>query len=85
MPRLRAGGTSVIVDVIALDDDTTEVGQVIARPVERHRQVQCVLTVPERVAEVGAAIGSVEVPSRAISGVLHFDTARSLTDPKPLD
>ena len=30
---------------------------------------------------MGAAIAAVEAPSREIPGVVHFDAARSLTDP----
>jgi quinol monooxygenase YgiN len=30
---------------------------------------------------MGAAIAAVEAPSRALPGVVHFDVARSLTDP----
>jgi quinol monooxygenase YgiN len=36
---------------------------------------------PERSEEVGAAIAAVEAPSRQLPGVVHFDVARSLTDP----
>ena len=36
---------------------------------------------PERADEVAAAMAAVEAPSRALPGVLHFDIARSLTDP----
>jgi len=36
---------------------------------------------PGKADEVAAAIAAVEAPSLAIPGVLHFDTARSLTDP----
>ena len=35
----------------------------------------------ERSAEVAAALAAVEAPSRTLPGVLHFDVARSLTDP----
>jgi quinol monooxygenase YgiN len=41
-------------------------------------KVQCR---PERTEEMGAAIAAVEIPSREIPGVVHFDAARSLTDP----
>jgi quinol monooxygenase YgiN len=41
-------------------------------------QVQCR---PERTEEMAAAIAAVEAPSRALPGVVHFDVARSLTDP----
>jgi quinol monooxygenase YgiN len=40
-------------------------------------KVQCW---PERTEEMGAAT-AVEAPSREIPGVVHFDAARSLTDP----
>jgi quinol monooxygenase YgiN len=36
---------------------------------------------PERTEEMRAAIAAVEAPSREIPGVVHFDVARSLTDP----
>jgi quinol monooxygenase YgiN len=36
---------------------------------------------PERTEEMAALIAAVEAPSRALPGVLHFDTTRSLTDP----
>jgi len=36
---------------------------------------------PERTEEVAAAIAAVEAPSRRLPGVIHFDVARSLTDP----
>ena len=36
---------------------------------------------PEQSDEVAAAIAVVEAPSRALPGVVHFDVARSLTDP----
>jgi quinol monooxygenase YgiN len=36
---------------------------------------------PERTEEMAAAIAAVEAPSREIPGVVHFDVARSLTDP----
>jgi quinol monooxygenase YgiN len=36
---------------------------------------------PERDAELAAAIAAVEGPSRALPGVVHFDVARSLTEP----
>jgi quinol monooxygenase YgiN len=36
---------------------------------------------PERADEVAAAIAAVEAPSRRLPGVLHFDVARSLTEP----
>jgi quinol monooxygenase YgiN len=39
---------------------------------------------PDRTAEVAAAIAAVEGPSRELSGVIHFDVARSLTDPNTL-
>jgi quinol monooxygenase YgiN len=41
-------------------------------------KVQCQ---PDRADEVAAAIAAVEGPSREIPGVVHFDAARSLTDP----
>jgi quinol monooxygenase YgiN len=41
-------------------------------------KVQCR---PEHTEEMGAAIAAVEAPSREIPGVVHFDAARSLTDP----
>lgn len=41
-------------------------------------KVQCR---PERAEEMAAAIAAVEAPSRALPGVVHFDVARSLTDP----
>ena len=41
-------------------------------------KVQCR---PERTEEMGAAIAAVEAPSREMPGVVHFDVARSLTDP----
>jgi quinol monooxygenase YgiN len=41
-------------------------------------KVQCR---PERTEEMCAAIAAVEAPSREIPGVVHFDAARSLTDP----
>ncbi len=37
---------------------------------------------PERAEEMAAAIAAVQAPSRALPGVLHFDVARSLTDPQ---
>jgi quinol monooxygenase YgiN len=36
---------------------------------------------PDRADEVAAAIAAVEAPSRALPGVVHFDVARSLTEP----
>ena len=36
---------------------------------------------PERADEVAAAIAAVEGPSRRLPGVIHFDVARSLTEP----
>lgn len=36
---------------------------------------------PERAEEMAARIALVEAPSRALPGVVHFDVARSLTDP----
>lgn len=36
---------------------------------------------PDRSDEVAAAIAAVEAPSRELPGVVHFDVARSLTDP----
>jgi quinol monooxygenase YgiN len=36
---------------------------------------------PDRADAVAAAIVAVEAPSRALPGVVHFDVARSLTDP----
>jgi quinol monooxygenase YgiN len=44
-------------------------------------KVQCR---PERADEVAAAIAAVEAPSRELPGVIHFDVARSLTDPNSL-
>jgi quinol monooxygenase YgiN len=44
-------------------------------------KVQCQ---PDRTDEVAAAIASVEAPSRKLPGVVHFDVARSLTDPNTL-
>ncbi len=41
-------------------------------------KVQCR---PDRTEDVAAAIAAVEAPSRRLSGVVHFDAARSLTDP----
>jgi quinol monooxygenase YgiN len=41
-------------------------------------KVQCQ---PERTEEMRAAIAAVEAPSREIPGVIHFDVARSLTEP----
>jgi quinol monooxygenase YgiN len=41
-------------------------------------KVQCH---PENAEEVAAAIAAVEAPSRGLPGVIHFDVARSLTDP----
>ncbi|MFT3833546.1 MAG: antibiotic biosynthesis monooxygenase [Micropruina sp.] len=41
-------------------------------------RVQCR---PERTEEMAAAIAAVEAPSRKLPGVIHFDTARSVTDP----
>lgn len=39
---------------------------------------------PEWTERVAAAIAAVEAPSRQLPGVVHFDTARSLTDPNRL-
>ena len=36
---------------------------------------------PVRAEEMAATIAAVEAPSRAMPGVVHFDVARSLTDP----
>jgi quinol monooxygenase YgiN len=36
---------------------------------------------PDRTDEMAAAIAAVEAPSRELPGVIHFDVARSLTDP----
>jgi quinol monooxygenase YgiN len=36
---------------------------------------------PERTAEMAEALIAVEAPSRDLAGVVHFDAARSLTDP----
>jgi|SRR5690349_4152167 len=36
---------------------------------------------PDRADEMAAAIAAVEAPSRELPGVVHFDVARSLTDP----
>jgi len=44
-------------------------------------RVQCR---PDRTEDVAAAIAAVEAPSRTLSGVVHFDVARSLTDPNTL-
>jgi quinol monooxygenase YgiN len=41
-------------------------------------KVQCR---PDRTDEMAAAIAAVEAPSRGLPGVIHFDVARSLTDP----
>jgi quinol monooxygenase YgiN len=41
-------------------------------------KVQCR---PERAGQMAAAIAAVEAPSRALPGVVHFDVARSLTEP----
>ena len=41
-------------------------------------KVQCR---PERADEMAATIAAVEAPSRDLPGVVHFDVARSLTDP----
>lgn len=41
-------------------------------------KVQCR---PESTEEMRTAIAAVEAPSREIPGVVHFDVARSLTDP----
>lgn len=41
-------------------------------------KVQCH---PDRTEEMAAAIAAVEAPSRRLPGVVHFDVARSLTDP----
>jgi quinol monooxygenase YgiN len=41
-------------------------------------KVQCH---PDRAEEMAVAIAAVEAPSRALPGVVHFDVARSLTDP----
>lgn len=37
---------------------------------------------PDRDEELAAAIAAVEGPSRRLRGVLHFDVARSLTEPQ---
>ena len=39
---------------------------------------------PERTEEVATAIAAVEAPSRELPGVVHYDVARSLTDPDTL-
>jgi quinol monooxygenase YgiN len=36
---------------------------------------------PESAEELAAAIAEIQAPSREIPGVIHFDVARSLTDP----
>lgn len=36
---------------------------------------------PEHGAEMAAVIAEIEAPSRKLAGVVHFDVARSLTDP----
>lgn len=36
---------------------------------------------PERTDEMASALAAVEAPSRDVPGVIHFDVARSLTDP----
>ena len=36
---------------------------------------------PDRAAAVATAIAAVEAPSRLLPGVVHFDVARSVTDP----
>jgi len=36
---------------------------------------------PEWTDRIATAIAAVEEPSRQLPGVVHFDTARSLTDP----
>jgi quinol monooxygenase YgiN len=36
---------------------------------------------PEHVEEMAAAIAAVEPPTRLLPGVVHFDVARSLTEP----
>ncbi len=41
-------------------------------------EIQCR---PDRVDDVAAAIAAVEAPSRALPGVVHFDVARSVTQP----
>jgi quinol monooxygenase YgiN len=41
-------------------------------------KVQCR---PDRTEEMAAAIAAVEAPSRELPGVIHFDVARSLTNP----
>ncbi len=41
-------------------------------------QVRCQ---PDRADRLATAIAAVEAPSRALPGVVHFDVARSLTDP----
>jgi len=41
-------------------------------------KVQCQ---PDRADGMAAAIAAVDAPSRELPGVVHFDTARSLTDP----
>jgi quinol monooxygenase YgiN len=44
-------------------------------------KVQCR---PDCTEEVAVAIAAVEAPSRQLPGVVHFDVARSLTDPNTL-
>ena len=41
-------------------------------------KIQCQ---PERTEEIAAVIAAVEAPSRELPGVIHFDIARSLSDP----
>src|SRR5690349_15164790 len=36
---------------------------------------------PDRAEEMAATLAAVEEPSRRLPGVVHFDVARSLTDP----
>lgn len=44
-------------------------------------KVRCI---PDKTEEVVAAMGAVVAPSRALSGVIHFDVARDVTDPDAL-
>lgn len=39
---------------------------------------------PERFDELAAAMQAVEAPSRELTGVLHFDIVRSLSEPDAL-
>jgi quinol monooxygenase YgiN len=36
---------------------------------------------PESAEQMAAAIAAIQTPSRELPGVIHFDVARSLTDP----